>query len=57
MPIFISSGRASPEKGIDLVLKAISKLKAKFGFEPIHFFHFGDGPELSNGFLFHKNLV
>ena len=48
LPIFMSSGRASPDKGMDLVLHALAELRERHGTEKVEYWCVGGGPELVN---------
>lgn len=48
LPILMSSGRASPDKGMDLILYALAELRKRHGNEMMEYWFIGDGPELLN---------
>lgn len=48
VPIFLSSGRASVDKGIHFVLQALAQLKEVYGAEKIEYWCIGGGPELES---------
>lgn len=53
LPLFMSSGRASEDKGVDLILGALSRLKNKYGKEVLEYWCVGAGPCLTEW----KNLA
>ena len=48
LPIIMSSGRASADKGIDIVLRALAELRDASGKETVEYWYIGSGPELGS---------
>lgn len=46
LPIFLSAGRASSDKGMHLVLEALVQLRDLHGSEIVEYWYLGDGPAL-----------